>query len=105
MKPGAGDDRRDRIFKRDAYRCVYCSVVFAGEELTLDHVQPRVKGGDHSEGNLVTCCVTCNEAKAGEAAWSFLARHPDVRANFLANAVHVWPRILRAIEDAGRRTR
>jgi hypothetical protein len=105
MKLGAGDVRRDRIFKRDAYRCVYCGEVFAVEELTLDHVQPRVKGGDHSEGNLVTCCTVCNEAKAGEAAWSFLARHPDVRANFLANALHVWPRIRRAIEEAARKTR
>lgn len=103
--PRAGDHRRDRIFKRDAYRCAYCSAVFEAGELTLDHVQPRVKGGDHSEGNLVTCCVACNEAKAGEAAWSFLARHPEVRANFLANANHVWPRIRRAIEEAARQTR
>jgi hypothetical protein len=104
MTRGADADRRTRIFKRDAYRCVYCSGVFIADDLTLDHVQPRVKGGDHSDGNLVTCCVACNEVKAGEAAWSFLARHPEVRANFLANAIHVWPRIRRAIEQAAHKT-
>jgi hypothetical protein len=84
---------------------VYCGVVFAPSELTLDHVQPRVKGGDHSDGNLVTCCIRCNEAKAGEAAWSYLARNPDVRAHFLKHATHVWPRIRHAVEEAARKTR
>jgi hypothetical protein len=70
--------------------------------LTLDHVEPRVKGGDASEGNLVTCCRACNRAKGGEAAWSFLARHPELRANFLANASAVWPRLRRAVEEAAR---
>lgn len=95
-----GPDRRELIFERDGYRCVYCSHVFPVEELTLDHVQPRVKGGDHSEGNLVACCSDCNTAKSGEAAWSFLARHPELRANFLRNATAVWPRLRRAIEEA-----
>lgn len=105
MGSKAGEPRRDRVFKRDAYRCVYCNAIHDPGDLTLDHVQPRVKGGDHSEGNLVTCCTKCNEAKAGEAAWSFLARNPEMRANFLANAAHVWPRIRRAIEEAARKPR
>ena len=75
-------------------------MVHDARDLTLDHVEPRVKGGDHSDGNLVTCCTSCNEAKAGEAAWSYLARNDELRANFLAHAVHVWPRIRRAIEEA-----
>lgn len=103
MEVQASIGRRDRIFRRDAYRCVYCSGTYEPAYLTLDHVQPRVKGGDHSDGNLVTCCVKCNEAKAGEAAWSYLARNSTARANFLANATHVWPRIRRAIEEAARK--
>lgn len=105
MRVNTGEGRRERIFRRDAYRCVYCGKVCEAGELTLDHVQPRVKGGDHSEGNLVTCCTQCNEAKAGEAAWSFLARNPEARANFLTNALYVWPRIRRAIEEASRKNR
>lgn len=101
-RPGA-ESRRERIFRRDAHRCVYCSRVLRSDELTLDHVQPRVKGGDQSDGNLVTCCEACNTLKAGEPVWSFLARNPELRANFLNNAMHVWPRLRRSIEEATRR--
>ena len=105
MKVGATErdaSKRRRILRRDGNRCVYCGLVCPPEELTLDHVEPRVKGGDASEGNLVTCCRACNRAKGGEAAWSFLARHPELRANFLANAAAVWPRLRRAVEEAVR---
>jgi hypothetical protein len=67
-----------------------------------------MRGGDDSEGNLVACCRACNEAKAGRAAWSFLAERPDLCRNFLAaarscdarHARPVWARLLRAIEEA-----
>ena len=95
--------RRLRIFRRDAFRCVYCGNPFPERELTLDHVQPRVKGGDHSDGNLVTCCKSCNELKAGEAAWSFLAKDPERRENFLKLATGVWPRLRRAVVEAAER--
>jgi CRISPR/Cas system Type II protein with McrA/HNH and RuvC-like nuclease domain len=110
--------RRERILKRDRYQCVYCGQAFEAADLTLDHVEPQMRGGDDSEGNLVTCCRACNEAKAGAAGWSFLARRPDLRANFMAAvqasdtrfAKPVWNRLLRAIEeaaaaDAARRSR
>jgi HNH endonuclease len=99
-KRGDGSSIRDRIFERDGFRCVYCGLVFPADALTLDHVEPKMRGGDHSAGNLVTACATCNAQKAGEPAWSWLARHPDVRANFLKYAIHVWPRLLRAIRKA-----
>jgi|SRR5687767_14590428 hypothetical protein len=105
MNPIDGASRRARIFRRDGHRCLYCGTTYPPNELTLDHVQPRVKGGDHSDGNLVTCCVPCNEAKAGEAAWSYLARNREQREHFLTHATQVWPRIRRAIEDAARKTR
>ena len=81
------------------------------EELTLDHVEPRMRGGDRSEGNLVTCCQRCNTAKAGQAAWAFLARNPDLRTRFMEAAAAadvswarpVWPRLLRAIREAADR--
>jgi hypothetical protein len=93
-------DRRERIFRRDGHRCVYCGQLLPSAELTLDHVQPRMRGGDHSDGNLVTCCRACNAAKGGQPAWAFLAGHPELRANFLRYAVAVWPRIRRAVEEA-----
>lgn len=51
---------RQNIFKRDGHKCLYC-----GEKnnLTLDHVLPRSKGGKTSWTNLVTACQTCNSRK------------------------------------------
>lgn len=94
--------RRTAIFRRDGYRCVYCGLVFSDKELTVDHVQPRVKRGDHSPGNLVSACVRCNTDKGGRAAWDYLRSRPTQRQNFLRYAVHVWARLRRAVQDAGR---
>ena len=38
------------------------------ELLTVDHVQPRMRGGDRSGGNLVTACGGCNARKGLAAA-------------------------------------
>ena len=86
--------------------------MFPPEELTLDHVEPRMRGGDDSEGNLVAACAACNALKGGLAAWSFLARRPDLRSNFLEaversdvrHARPVWPRLLRAIREAAEKS-
>lgn len=93
---------RDRIFARDAYRCVYCAGVFPPEGLSLDHVQPRMRGGDNSDGNLVTACKACNTRKGSLPAWAWLADLPEERANFLRYATHVWARHRRAVEQAAR---
>ena len=51
---------RHRLFKRDKYECVYCG---GKKNLTIDHIQPKSKGGDNSWTNLVTCCSPCNRKK------------------------------------------
>ncbi|MDQ3521454.1 MAG: HNH endonuclease [Gemmatimonadota bacterium] len=93
---------RDRIFRREGMRCVYCGNIFPAEQLTLDHVEPRMRGGDNSDGNLVTACRGCNGRKGGAPAWAFLAENPEDRANFLRLATGVWPRLRRAVEEAAR---
>jgi hypothetical protein len=95
--------RREKVFRRDGFRCVYCGEIFEGRLLSLDHVEPRMRGGDHSEGNLVTACLTCNAAKGAAPAWLFLAERPVERANFLRFATHVWSRLRRAVEEAAAR--
>lgn len=93
---------RASVLARDGYRCVYCGELFRDEELTLDHVEPRMRGGDHSEGNLVSACRACNTRKGSLPAWSFLAERPVERENFLRLAGGVWPRLRRAVEEAAR---
>ena len=91
--------KRSGIYRRDEFRCVYCGLQFPEDELTLDHVQPRVRGGDRSEGNLVTACRGCNTLKGHRRLSVFLHEHPAARENFLRNAVHVWPRQIRLLAD------
>ncbi|MBL0940034.1 MAG: HNH endonuclease [Gemmatimonadaceae bacterium] len=95
---------RSALFARDGYRCVYCGEVQDEEHLSVDHVQPRMRGGDGSQGNLVTACRGCNTRKAGRSLADFLAEEPETRRNFFTLARYVWPRHLRSVaEELARR--
>lgn len=92
--------RREEVFARDAYRCVYCGQPFPAEELTVDHVQPRVRGGDNSGGNVVTACGGCNALKGHRRLSEFLRAEPTAHHHFFrlaAGKVHT--RHLRAVEE------
>ena len=56
--------KRLRIYMRDKFRCQYCGDKKGVNELTLDHILPRSRGGDNSPVNVVTACVACNNRKA-----------------------------------------
>ncbi len=55
--------RRTRIYMRDKFRCQYCGERKQANELTLDHILPRSRGGDNAPVNVVAACVTCNGRK------------------------------------------
>lgn len=55
---------RRNIFKRDNFVCQYCGAQPGSEELTIDHVLPRSRGGVSSWTNCVLACVDCNSVKA-----------------------------------------
>lgn len=55
---------RREIFIRDNYTCQYCGT--RTSDLTIDHIIPRSRGGDHSWENLVSACRTCNHRKGGK---------------------------------------
>lgn len=52
---------RRNILERDRYICQYCN--HKGDQLTLDHVIPRSRGGGDTWENLVAACVRCNVKK------------------------------------------
>ena len=54
---------RYEIFNRDHYTCQYCGK--QTKQLTLDHIIPRYRGGQHTWQNLVSACAACNRRKAG----------------------------------------
>lgn len=51
---------RFNVYRRDGHKCGYCR---SAEDLTLDHVIPRSRGGQNTWENLVTCCKKCNAKK------------------------------------------
>lgn len=54
---------RLEIFNRDNYICQYCGK--QTRALTIDHVIPRHRGGEHNWFNVVSACPACNRRKAG----------------------------------------
>jgi len=54
---------RANIFKRDGYECQYCGIKPGSEELSIDHVIPKSKGGKTTWENCVLCCISCNSIK------------------------------------------
>ena len=54
---------RREVFLRDGHTCQYCGR--RSGKLTLDHVVPRHRGGEHSWDNLVAACGECNHRKGG----------------------------------------
>lgn len=51
---------RREVLRRDHHSCQYCG---SSKHLTLDHVMPLSKGGQHRWDNVVTACERCNQRK------------------------------------------
>ena len=68
---------RRNLFHRDGHRCQYCGA--SAEQLSVDHVVPRSRGGLDTWENVTTACLPCNVRKGNrtprEAAMP-LAREP-----------------------------
>jgi 5-methylcytosine-specific restriction endonuclease McrA len=50
-----------RILEAANGKCYYCKNKF--DKLTMDHVIPISKGGDHCASNMVAACISCNSKK------------------------------------------
>jgi 5-methylcytosine-specific restriction endonuclease McrA len=44
-------------------RCQYCGGRFSSQDLSIDHVVPRSRGGRTSWTNCVLACIRCNVRK------------------------------------------
>jgi len=54
---------KNQVHKRDKNICAYCKKKFKRDDLHVDHIKPRVKGGTHDLSNLTTSCIRCNLKK------------------------------------------
>ena len=57
---GVSETVRQAVFDRDGRACKQCG---STDDLSIDHIVPRSKGGSHDESNLQTLCRRCNSAK------------------------------------------
>lgn len=58
---------RAAVCARDHHRCAYCGEGRSSKhELTVDHVQPRARGGRHVWENVVAACWPCNHKKGNK---------------------------------------
>lgn len=48
------------LFRRDGFKCAYCG---SDDNLTMDHIVPKSRGGQSNWENLVTACHPCNNRK------------------------------------------
>ncbi len=73
---------RNNIFKRDNFKCGYCP---SKDNLTVDHILPKSRGGGYTWENLVACCRRCNNKKDNktpeEAGMKLLVK--PFRPNFI----------------------
>ena len=57
---------RTNVYRRDRNTCQFCGKKFQTEDLTLDHVVPKSKGGQMTWTNIVLACTPCNNKKGNK---------------------------------------
>jgi hypothetical protein len=58
-------DLREMVRQYANFACEFCGVTETdtGGQLTMDHYQPKAKGGKDTFENLLYCCARCNQYK------------------------------------------
>jgi 5-methylcytosine-specific restriction endonuclease McrA len=62
----SGEARRRRkrsLFARYGCYCYHCGNCFSIQQLTLDHLTPRSRGGSNALFNLRLACFSCNNRR------------------------------------------
>jgi len=83
---------RRNLMRRDNHLCQYCG---AKEQLTVDHIQPKTKGGKSNWTNCVMACLPCNSRKANhtlEEAGLHLQPRNDLK-NLYPHDSSKWTRV------------
>ena len=84
---------RRGVLRRDSHRCAYCG----RSANTIDHIQPKSRGGSDTWENLVACCLRCNNKKGdktlAEIGWeiNYTPRMPNGNSWMVRGAERVEP--------------
>lgn len=77
---------RQHIKEQWNRQCAYCG---SEENLTIDHVIPRSKGGADFTKNVVCCCQDCNQSK-GHEHWKLWYVQQDFYSEEKFDKIEEW---------------
>ena len=63
---GITNQQWNEILKKYNFRCAYCGMQ---GNMTIDHITPLSKGGEHSSQNVAPACAECNGKKGTKLSW------------------------------------
>lgn len=66
VPPRAVKFNRRNIYIRDNFTCQYCGAKPGREQLTIDHIVPKSRGGRSDWENVVLACQGCNAQKGSK---------------------------------------
>jgi 5-methylcytosine-specific restriction endonuclease McrA len=74
---------RVNVMRRDGHTCVYCG---SKNNLTIDHMIPKSRGGRDEWENLVTACGECNFVKDDRTPeeWGIMPSHRPRRPSHIS---------------------
>ena len=58
---------RRNLWRRDKGFCQYCGKQPSSDDITMDHIRPKSKGGLSVFENCVLCCTSCNLQKGNRS--------------------------------------
>lgn len=89
-------EKRQRLYARDGFRCVWClrHASDRGVTLSLDHFLARDAGGSNATDNLFTSCVRCNSSRRNAPALVHAFRN----ATLFVHGGEILDRILDALD-------
>lgn len=90
MPPRIVKFNRRNIYLRDRYTCQYCGCRPPREDLTIDHIIPRSRGGKSTWENVVLACLQCNVDKGSRTPEeaNLVLRHPPAKPHWMATLRH-----------------
>jgi len=77
---------RQEIKEQWNHECAYCG---SKDNLTIDHVIPRCKGGSDFSKNAVCCCRDCNQSK-GHEHWKLWYVQQDFYSEERFDKIEEW---------------
>lgn len=88
----------DKVLSKTDGHCVYCGIlVYERENLNIDHIIPKSKGGKTKFDNLIPSCKSCNSFKGALTASEF-ATKAIRKIDELLTEIHKWHNIIKIME-------